>query len=142
MVEGGDQDPLGRIGLGDDFEHALDESGRLFGKRLDLDIDQPIQVAGQTQGLRQGWDADEAGAIMLDLSDIELIYGIEGSGRAWPALVVDEPRAGVEGSHFREVEIGDPKAIEFPRVAREPRGDVGGPRERFIVKDDRDTIPG
>ena len=59
-----------------------------------------------------------------------------------PTSSGDEPGAGVERANLAEIEIRNAKSAVGPRVALEPRGDVGRSNQRVIVEDDRDTIAG
>ena len=77
---------------------------------------------------------------MIDPGRLEIIESTERSCGTRAAHVGDEPRAGIKVADLVVVKIGDQKPVVTARVVSEPSGDIGGPGQRAIMNDDRNTV--
>ena len=79
---------------------------------------------------------------MIDPRMIDAIERAEWQGGSRKCSVVDEPRAGVQGSNFVPVEIRYAEPGGLPRIVKNAGGDVGRAQQGFIMEDDRDPVAG
>ena len=141
MVERGDQDPVGGVGGVDRREDGRQERRVSLGERLQLDVDRPVEVAGQLQGLGEARHADGARR--------EPVAGGRPRGRraCRSGLPSGEGRRG-RGTTSRRRACGSRPSRTRPRGSRrrargsrrEPSCDVGRPEQGFVVDDHRNAV--